>query len=76
MVRSIKERAQMNFDRVFGTVCIVLGIGVILFALNQFILRVAMAVVGLFLVNFGLKLCGMPPLYIIIMRMWSSRYNF
>lgn len=66
----------MSFDRVFGLLCIVFGLFVILFALHELILRMLIALLGLFLINFGLKLRGMPTLYITLIRMWSSRYDF
>ena len=66
----------MSFDRIFGIICISFGLFIALFALGEFILRLLIALLGLFLVNFGMRLRGMPPLYISIMRMWSSRYDF
>lgn len=66
----------MNFDRIFGTVCIIFGIGIALWALWDFLLRLSIAVLGLFIVNFGLRLRGMPALHITLMRLWSSRYDF
>lgn len=66
----------MSFDRIFGIICIIFGLFVALFALGNFILRLLIALLGLFLVNFGMRLRGMPPIHISVMRMWSSRYDF
>ena len=66
----------MRFDRIAGIVCIVFGLSVALFALGELIMRILMALLGLFIVNYGMRLRGMPPLYLTIMRMWSSRYDF
>lgn len=66
----------MNLDRIFGIVCIIFGIGVALWALGDFLFRLSIAILGLFIVNFGLKLRGMPSLHITLMRLWSSRYDF
>jgi hypothetical protein len=66
----------MNLDRIFGIVCIIFGIGIALWALGDFLMRLSIAVLGLFIVNFGLKLRRMPSLHITLMRLWSSRYDF
>ena len=66
----------MSFDRILGIICIVAGLSIALFALSDLILRILVAVLGLFLVNYGMRLRGMPPLYISLVRMWSSRYDF
>lgn len=65
----------MNFDRIFGIICIIFGLFIALFAIGDIILRIMIALLGLFLVNFGMRLRGMLPLHITIMRMWSSRYD-
>jgi hypothetical protein len=66
----------MNLDRIFGIVCIIFGIGIALWVLGDFLFRLSIAILGLFIVNFGLKLRGMPSLHITLMRLWSSRYDF
>jgi hypothetical protein len=66
----------MNLDRILGMLCIFFGIGIALWALGEFLLRLAIAFLGLFIVNFGLKLRGMPALHITLMRLWSNRYDF
>jgi hypothetical protein len=71
-----KGRVAMNFDRIFGMLCIIFGACIALWALGEFLLRTCIAILGLFIVNFGLKLRSMPSLYITLMRLWSSRYDF
>ena len=66
----------MSFDRIFGMVCIILGLTVALFVLGELIMRILIALLALFVVNYGMRLRGMPPLYISIMRMWSTHYDF
>lgn len=65
----------MNFDKIFGIICIVFGLFIALFAIGDLILRLLIAFLGLFLVNFGMRLRGMPPLHLSIIRMWTSRYD-
>jgi hypothetical protein len=66
----------MNVNRIVGMICIILGLCIALVSLGEFLLRLSFAILGLFLVNYGLKLRGMPSLHITLMRLWSSRYDF
>ncbi len=66
----------MNFDRILGMVLIIFGLCLALWAVGDLIFRILIALLGLFVVNFGMRMRGMPPLYITIMRMWSTRYDF
>jgi len=65
-----------HFDRIIGLLCITLGIVAVLLAIGDLIMRILLALMGLLIINYGLRLRGMPPLYITIMRMWSTRYDF
>ena len=66
----------MDYNRIFGILCVIGGLTLSLWALGLFLLRLCGAVLGLFVVNYGLRLMGMPALHIILMRLWSSRYDF
>jgi len=66
----------MSFDRIFGMICIIFGLALALWAIGDLIFWILVALLGLFVVNYGMRLRGMPPLYITIMRMWSNRYDF
>ncbi len=66
----------MNFDNILGIVCIIFGFFIIGYALGELVFRLLIALIGLLVINFGMRLRGMPPIHIAIIRMWSNRYNF
>lgn len=66
----------MNFDKILGIICIIFGLFLIGYALGELLFRLLIALLGLLVVNFGMRLRGMPPIHIAVMRMWSNRYDF
>lgn len=56
----------MNSNHVLGLLCIISGIVIILFAVGDLLLRVIIALTALSLINYGLRLRGLPPLQILI----------
>ena len=55
-----------------------IGLGAVLFllAVGGWLLRIGVAVVGLYLINYGLSMRGMPPLTFHIIRFFdSTRYR-
>lgn len=56
----------MNSNHVLGLLCIIAGMLIILFAVGDLLLRVIIALTALSLINYGLRLRGLPPLQILI----------
>lgn len=56
----------MNSNHVLGLLCIIAGVVIILFAVGDLLLRVIIALTALSLINYGLRLRGLPPLQLLI----------
>jgi hypothetical protein len=56
----------MNSNHVLGLLCIIAGMVIILFAVGDLLLRVIIALAALSLINYGLRLRGLPPLQLLI----------
>jgi hypothetical protein len=56
----------MNSNHVLGLLCIIAGVVIILFAVGDLLLRVVIALTALSLINYGLRLRGLPPLQLLI----------
>lgn len=63
--------ATINYNYIAGLFCIVVGMVVIAFALGDLLLRVIIALLALSLINYGLRLRGLPPLQLLIPLMAS-----
>jgi sorbitol-specific phosphotransferase system component IIC len=57
---------NINFNHIFGTLCIITGLVVIIFAVGSLALRLLIAVLALSIINYGLKLRRQPSLQMII----------
>ena len=66
----------VNYNHIFGSVCIVAALIVILFALGDLLFRVIIGLLALSLINYGLRLRGLPPLQILIPLMASKKRWF
>ncbi len=55
-----------NYNHILGTVSIIAGIVVIIVALGDLLVRVLVALAALSLINYGLRLRGLPPLQILL----------
>lgn len=66
----------MNFDKILGIIFMAFGLFIAIYALYELIFRIIMAILGLFIVNFGMRLRGMPPIHLSIIRLWTRRYDF
>lgn len=53
-------------------------VGSVLFILiaGDFIARALLAFAALYIINYGMKLRGMPPLMFIAKSWWSNRFHF
>ncbi len=65
-----------NTNHVIGLVCIIAGSIAILFTLGDLLFRVIIALLALSLINYGLRLRGLPPLQVLIPLMASRRRFF
>lgn len=59
----------MIFRQALGVTAIFTGIALIIWALSGLIFRIALAIAGLWLINYGMFLCHYPPLF-----MWVHRF--
>ena len=62
----------VNYNHIAGLFCIVLGIAIVVFLLGDLLLRVIIALAALSLINYGLRLRGLPPLQLLL-PMLASR---
>jgi hypothetical protein len=67
---------NLNCCNIIGFFSITLGLVIFFFAAGELILRLLIALFGLYIVNYGMRLRGMQPIHWTIMRLWSNRYNF
>jgi len=59
-----------------GLICIIVGMAIIIVSLGSFLLRICMGLVALSIINYGLRLRGLPPLQILLSRMAQRRRFF
>jgi len=57
-----------------GTVCIVVGIGLAIYAIYPFVAPFFSGVGGLLLINYGLQLRGLPRLSLFLVS-WMNRFR-
>lgn len=65
-------KTQSSF---FGLLCIVVGLAIFLLSIGSLLVKGAIALAGLALINFGLKLQGSMPLQYQMYR-WFNRSQF
>jgi sugar phosphate permease len=58
--------AAVNYNHIVGLFCIIIGIVIIAVALGDLLVRVIVALAALSLINYGLRLRGLPPLQLLI----------
>lgn len=66
----------INSNHVLGLLCIITGIVVAVFAIGDLLFRVLIAVASLALINYGLRLRGLPPLQMLIPLLASRKRWF
>jgi hypothetical protein len=67
---------SIDYNHILGAVCIVAGVAVIIAALGMLLVRVAIGLAALSLINYGLKLRGLPPLQLLIPLLASRKRWF
>jgi hypothetical protein len=65
--------ATINSNHIIGLLCIISGMVIIAFALGDLLVRVFVALAALSLINYGLRLRGLPPLQLLLPLLASSR---
>lgn len=66
----------MNYyDKWLGLLFVILGIGLLFFAVGDLLFRIIIALFALALINHGLRLRGLPPLQILV-PLFFSRWWF
>jgi len=65
--------ATINYNHIAGLFCIIIGIVIVAVALGDLLLRVIVALAALSLINYGLRLRGLPPLQLLLPLLASSR---
>ncbi len=58
-----------------GILCVIAGLVIVAFSLGDLLVRVLVALMGLSLINYGLRLRGLPPLQMLI-PLLMSRHRF
>jgi len=64
-----------QFNQFLGFLCIIFGAWLFAYVMGSFLFRIFFAVVALYLISHGLRLCGFPPLPFVISS-WVSRGRF
>jgi len=65
----------VNTNHFVGVLCIITGIIIIIATLGSLLVRIIIGLSALSLINYGLKLRGLPPLQILI-PLIASRKRF
>jgi len=65
----------IKYNHALGLVCIIGGMIIIAFALGDLLIRFIIALMALSLINYGLRLRGLPPLQVLI-PLLISRHRF
>jgi len=63
-------------NNILGVLCIVGGIAIIMVALGDLLIRMIVALAALSLINYGLRLRGLPPLQMLLPLLASRRRWF
>jgi hypothetical protein len=66
----------MNSNHILGFLCIVVGVVIIIWALGDLLIRFLIALAAFSLINYGLRLRGLPPLPILIQLVASRNRWF
>lgn len=65
-----------NNNHLIGMLCIIAGIVIIIFAVGDLLLRLLAALAALSLINYGLRLRGLPPLQLLLPMIANRRRWF
>jgi hypothetical protein len=66
----------VKYDYILGTLCIAVGFVIVIVALGDLLVRVIASLIALSLVNYGLRLRGLPPLQLLLPLLVNRRRWF
>jgi len=66
----------MKSNHLIGILCIIAGMIIIAFALGDLLIRIGITLMALSLINYGLRLRGLPPLQVLIPLLMSRNRFF
>jgi hypothetical protein len=55
-----------NHKNLIGTICIIVGLIIAIFSIGDLFFRLITALMGLSIINYGLRIKGLPPLQMLI----------
>jgi len=58
---------------ILSIVLMIFGLFLLIFALKPFVIYVSAFIVGIYLINYGLKLRKKPSLYMMLMMLFAAR---
>jgi len=67
---------SINYNLLVGSLCIIAGVVIIVLVLGDLLVRVVVGLVALALINYGLKLRGLPPLQMLLPLIVSRKRWF
>jgi hypothetical protein len=67
----------MYYNKLLGMFLIILGLVLFVIVTGDFLIRIALGLAALYIVNYGMRLRGLPPLYFVV-QSWliSRRFKF
>ncbi len=68
--------SSMKSNHLIGILCIIAGMIIIAFALGDLLIRIGITLMALSLINYGLRLRGLPPLQVLIPLLMSRNRFF
>lgn len=72
----VRKYMSINYDYVLGTLCIVVGLVIVMVVLGELLLRVIVSLAALSLINYGLRLKGLPSLQLLLPLMVGRKRWF
>jgi len=62
---------MINWQQLLGIIAIGAGLGLALIAIGPFAMRLLMASLAIWLINYGLRMQGLPPLQTYVWLWWN-----
>ena len=66
--------AQGN-DKILGIVLIIVGTGLFIELAGPFLIQIIGVIISIMIINYGLKLQGLPPIWLLMMQ-WVHTLKF
>lgn len=63
-------------DKVLGVVFVIIGCALFIALAGQFLIQIIGAIISIMIINYGLKLQGLPPIWLLLMqRMHNMKFK-